>query len=517
MKNTSTIFIGVMLFINTLSHAQPGSLDGDFDADGKVTTAKGSGKAVAIQPDGKIIVAGFSEIDRDLDFAIVRYHIDGTLDNSFGVDGIATLDSGNKNDVVSSVVIQPDGKILVAGVEGSGSNSADVNFAIARYNTDGVLDISFSVDGIVTTDFAGEYDEAYEVLVQSDGKIVAVGISIMNSEAHFAVVRYNTDGTLDHTFGVAGKVTTTKGSCKAVAIQPDGKIIVAGSSNNETDSDFTVLRYNTDGSLDNSFSVDGIVTTDFESGNDQGLSVVLQPDGRIVVAGRSEKIRFSSEYEFALVRYNTDGTLDNNFSVDGKVKTDIGVNFSDEAESVVLQPDGKILVAGTAGMEDNNLKYKGAFAVVRYNSDGTLDNTFGPGGKVTTLFGASARGMGCAIQPNGRIVVAGYAANNFAVARYLSGLNVGVVDFSIQDHQLLIYPNPLQEDALIEYTLTNDQIININLYDISGRLVQSIVKLEARVKGSHKEKLSLDASIPSGSYILTINNGEGSSSVRVVK
>jgi uncharacterized delta-60 repeat protein len=177
-------------------------------------------------------------------------------------------------------------------------------------------------------------------------------------------------------------------------------------------------------------------------------------------------------------------------------------------------------VAGYAGREIVSLMLREDFAVVRYNIDGTLDNTFGVAGKVITSFGTTAIAEGCAIQPDGRIVVAGFAStssSDFAVARYLSGLNVGVIDFSNQDLNLLIYPNPLQDDAVIEYTLADDDIINIDLYDLAGKLVQSIIKSEERVKGSHKEKLGLDASIPSGNYILTISNGAGSSSISVIK
>ena len=222
---------------------------------------------------------------------------------------------------------------------------------------------------------------AYAVAIQSDGKIVAAGESTDN----FAVVRYTTAGVLDTTFSTDGKVTTAIGSREdaayAVAVQSDGKIVAAGKGDSGTaqedpNADFAVVRYTTAGALDNGFSTDGKVITDIGTNSvDEARAVAIQSDGKIVVAG-------SSGGDFAVVRYTTAGALDTTFSTDGKVTTDIGTNSVDWATAVAIQSDGKIVVAGYVGdIEDG-----GEFAVVRYNTDGSLDTTFGGDGKVTTGF-----------------------------------------------------------------------------------------------------------------------------------
>ncbi|MBK6551856.1 MAG: hypothetical protein IPG11_15835 [Flavobacteriales bacterium] len=349
MKNIATTLTALFLALGTTTSAQPGSLDGDFDADGKVTTAFGTGddfgESVAIQLDGKIVVAGSTKNGTDMDFALARYNTDGTLDNSFSADGKVTTAFGTANDYGKSVAIQQDGKVVVAGFTHNGTNN---DFAIARFNTDGTLDNSFSVDGKVTTDF-GTDDQGHSVAIQPDGKIVVAGYSGSGSSYDYAVVRYNMDGTLDNSFSVDGKVTTDFGADRdygrSMALQPDGKIIVAGASYNGSVYHFALARYNTDGSLDNSFSVDGKVTTDFGTAGDYGESIAIQPDGRIVVCGYASYGTNNSD--FAVARYNSDGTLDNSFSVDGKVTTDFGP-ATDDGRSVTIQPDGKILVAGSA-------------------------------------------------------------------------------------------------------------------------------------------------------------------------
>jgi len=372
-----------------------GDLDFTFGDDGKVITDFGgssSGRAVAVQKDGKIVVAGNSSGD----FAVARYNRDGSLDVNFGTGGTVTTDFGGDDDSGNAVAIQQDGKIVVAGSAGSEENS---NFAVARYNRDGSLDVNFGTGGTVTTDFGGDLDFGSAVTLQKDGKIVVAG----SSDNDFAVARYNTDGSVDMSFGTGGKVTTDFGgddNGTGVAIQKDGKIVVSGGSDN----DFAVARYNTDGSLDATFGTGGLVITDF-GGSVFGRAVVLQKDGKIVVAGNSDG-------DFAVARYNADGSLDTAFGTEGLVTTDFGGD--DQGTGVAIQKDGKIVVAG---FTDND------FAIARYNTDGSLDITFNPTGSlpgtVITDFGGNDQGAGVAIQKDGKIVVSGGSDNDFAVARYV--------------------------------------------------------------------------------------------------
>jgi uncharacterized delta-60 repeat protein len=397
-----------------------GSLDASFGANGKVTTDLGSvfdqALSIASQPNGKIVAAGAAWSGAGYDFALARYNRDGSLDDSFGVAGKVTTDFAGYTDMALSVAVQPDGKIVAAGF--ASVSGAGFNFALARYNRDGSPDASFGANGKVTTDFAGYFDQARSVSLQPDGKIVAAGFALSDAGYDFALARYNRDGSLDDGFGANGKVTTDFESvfdqAFSLALQPDGKIVAAGFALGDSGNDFALARYNRDGSLDDGFGDDGKVTTDFAGSIDQAFSVAVQPNGKIVAAG----LAYIGESNFALARYNRDGSLDDSFGDDGKVTTSFAGYF-DEALSVVVQPDGKIVAAGLtlASGADND------FALARYNRDGSLDDGFGVAGKVTTDFaGAGDVARSVALQPDGKIVVAGYAAINgaqdFALARY---------------------------------------------------------------------------------------------------
>ncbi|MCP3686964.1 MAG: hypothetical protein GY784_01000, partial [Gammaproteobacteria bacterium] len=348
-----------------------GTLDTTFGGgDGIVTTDIGSsddyGQSVKVQSDGKIVVAGYSWDGADYQFALVRYDTDGTLDTTFDTDGKVTTDLTTGDDKVYSVDIQSDGKILVAGRNG------DLDFALVRYNTDGSLDTDFDSDGIVATDFPfGGSDFGDQVLIQSDGKILVSGRADTSSgNADFALARYNSDGSLDTTFGGGdGMVTTPISGAhdmgNGISLQSDGKIVQAGYLNGTKD--FAVIRYNTDGTLDTTFDTDGIVTTDFGGSNDYAYRTTVQADGKILVMGESN---IDGDYDFALVRYNTDGSLDTTFDSDGIVTTDFG-NGDDTAYEIVTQSDGKILVVGQSY---NGSNYD--IALVRYNADGSLDTSF---------------------------------------------------------------------------------------------------------------------------------------------
>ncbi|MBM3273316.1 hypothetical protein FJY94_08800, partial [Candidatus Kaiserbacteria bacterium] len=382
---------------------------------GKVTTAIGTGAAgesVTVQADGKILVAGFAFIGSNADFALVRYNTDGSLDTSFDGDGKVTTAIGTGYDWGESVAVQDDGKILVAGRAGG-------YFGLVRYNTDGSLDTSFDGDGKVTTAIGtGSDSSGYSVTVQDDGKILVAG----DAGGYFGLVRYNTDGSLDTSFDSDGKLTTKIGSNydegKSVVVQTDGKILVTGETNSSY-TGFALVRYNSDGSLDTSFDGDGKVTTNMGSGS-ESISLTLQPDGKILVAGYVYK---GNNQCFALARYNSDGSLDASFDGDGKVTTDIGIGY-EYSESVTIQADGKILVAGFAENGSNTVFGSSTdFALVRYNSDGSLDTSFDSDGKVTTAIGTGYdEAYGVTVQTDGKILVAGFAYNgsnsDFALVRY---------------------------------------------------------------------------------------------------
>ena len=342
---------------NTVSFAlarynRNGNLDSAFGSGGKVRTdfaRPSSASALSIQPDGRIVVAGDVGINADFDFALARYNRDGTLDSTFGIGGKVTTDL-SQVDAAYAVAIQADGRIVVAG--GTRVAPRDYDFAVVRYNANGRLDPSFGGVGAVITPFTPGYDHATAVLVQPDGKLVTAGVADATPQStHLALARYNPDGTLDQGFGGDGKVEEAEpggwgfsiaiqkdaklvvadgagiarfnangspdtgfGSrgkvvlarrawAYAVLVQSDRKLVVAGGYQPWPNVDFLVARFQPDGSKDTSFADSGRVTTDLaKSSADLAYAAVLQPDRRIVVVG-STAPDSQSPSDFALVRY----------------------------------------------------------------------------------------------------------------------------------------------------------------------------------------------------------------------
>lgn len=403
--------------------ASDGDLDTTFGTGGKVTTdfsaAFDAATAVAIQGDGKILVAGQADSGAS-NFGLARYLSTGALDSSFGTGGKVTTLLGLSS-VANAMALQPDGKIVLAGWSSNGSNT---DFAVARYRSDGTLDPAFGAGGKVITPIGTSDDVARAIALQADGKILVGGYRYASSNHDFALVRYNPDGSLDTDFGTGGKVTTSFGTANDVgtglAVQSDSKIILGGYYRSASNGDdFAIARYNTDGSLDSTFGSGGKVTTTFTSGNDASTAVLLQPDGKILAAGLAQ---VSGNNDFAVARYNTDGSLDSaGFGTNGKLTTPVGLAI-DNGQAMALQLDGKILVGGYVQVGSTF-----DFGLVRYMASGSLDSTFGTGGKVITAIGSGHDIItALAVQSNGKILAAGRAdgmpTTDWALLRYNSSL-----------------------------------------------------------------------------------------------
>lgn len=416
LGGVSVLMSALALVVGGTAHASP-DLDPAFSGDGWQTTGLGRDFAivhdVVVQPDGKIVVAGRAG-NSSPDFGVSRFNADGSPDTTFSSDGSVTTDLGGW-DEASSVALQSDGRIVVAGY----TANPDYRFAVVRYNADGSLDTTFSDDGMQTTDFGG-FDGANGVAVQSDGRIVVVGYR--NIEAgpgseqviDWALLRYLPDGTLDSSFSTDGKQTTDFGgsaAARAVAVLSDGRLVVTGSAGGN----FGVARYASDGSLDTSFSSDGKQTTDFGN-NDFANALAIQADGRIVASGGSKN---GSSSKFALARYTSDGSLDTTLSDDGRQTTDFPGGI-DVANGVAIDTAGKLVLAG--GLTDTLGGEAPPYdmALARYSPDGSLDATFSDDGMHTTdLGGFEAASGGVALQSDGKIVLAGRNSSLAVVARYL--------------------------------------------------------------------------------------------------
>ena len=405
-----------------------GALNGRFGIGGKVSTPfvqyDAGSNAITALSDGKIVVAGYANNGTDDDFALAKYNPDGSPDTGFADNGRLIHDLGpGSADRVNAMAISETGHLIMAGFISTDGAIANRDFAVVSYASNiGSVNINIGTRFGVSTDFDSYVDEAKAVAIDSNGKIVVVGYADDGTSNNFALARYNIDGTLDNTFSDDGKVTTrmsvNDNSAYAVAVQPDGKIVVAGAASNSTNNHFALARYNADGSLDSTFSGDGKVLTDFVGNDDQVNAVAIQPDGKIILAGTADN---GSYEEFALVRYNAHGSLDTGFGTGGKVTTSFsgaGVNAS--VNAMELQANGKIIVAGYAGSGDT------VFAMARYNADGSLDTGFdarGTGKQLTRIGPSDDRIYAMALQPDGKIVVVGSSDNgsryDFAVARYL--------------------------------------------------------------------------------------------------
>jgi uncharacterized delta-60 repeat protein len=403
------------------ARADAGSLDPAFDHDGKATTrffaGPSSGSSVAVQADGRVVVAG-SAGGR---FALARYTTTGTLDPTFGGDGRVTTELAFGSAIAMGVSIQTNGRIVVAGCADSGgpppSRSA---FVLARYLSDGTLDASFG-GGLVTTRF-GSNSCANGLTIQPNGKIVAVGgyRTSEGVEGGFAVARYLPSGRLDPAFSGDGKATigsfATFSAANGVAIQPNAKIVVVGGYDYYG---FALARFNQDGTPDAGFGTGGrVTTTPAGCGEGAAEAVVVQSDGRIVVAGYSDVGHEAGDHcgpaKFALVRYLPDGSLDPSFSGDGQAAT--GFPGGGIAHAAAIDSQGRIVAVGW---------FRSGFALARYRRDGMLDGSFGTGGRVLTVFQLGhSFANGVAVGPAGKIVAAGWVSLShgarFAVARYLA-------------------------------------------------------------------------------------------------
>jgi uncharacterized delta-60 repeat protein len=435
--------LGVLL-VPFVVRAGDSNLDPTFGTFGITTTAIGYpddvGIAGALQSDGKLVVVGVSH-DNTLvasDVAVVRLLSNGQLDPSFGSGGKVTTDV-TFGDQGSAVAIQSDGKIVVAGNTDDGSL---LQFLVARYLPNGSPDGAFGVGGVALTDIGGERAQAEAVLLDPDGRIVVAGSAVIGGDYKIAVARYEDDGSLDESFGMGGIVVTDvagEGVANGIVRQNDGKLVVAGTRYGNLSfntSDVVLVRYTDTGSADGAFGAGGIVTRDLGPGIDDGEAVLLQPDGKLVVSGTHYTGDQSTNSAATLLRFLPSGSPDGAFGVAGAVITDLTPGH-EAGEGVTRLPDGRYVVVGESGplpLSNQGLDW----LVLRYNANGSLDPTFGTGGHLTLGIGAPGNSNDFAHdvlrQPDGKIVVFGSGFNvdgdpgRIAVARFGGTCGNGVLN-----------------------------------------------------------------------------------------
>jgi uncharacterized delta-60 repeat protein len=401
---------------------QPGTLDATFNGFGKVIAAVGSDAdnavATLVQPDGKIVIAGNCRHGSSIVMCALRLTNAGAPDTSFGTSGKFFAAASAGSDSAAAIAIQRDGKLVLGGYCASGGR---LNFCAVRVNSDGTSDSTFGSSGKITPQVGTGFSTATAIAIQTDGKIVLAGRCI----GGFCATRHRPDGSLDETFNQTGSVVASpSGSgnaeyAHAVALQAGDKIVIAGECATGNSWKFCALRFTPNGALDTAFNVNGRVVTEigtFPANNAYGRALAAQPDGKILVGGFCGA---SNAYYFCALRYRVDGTLDPTFGTAGIVKT----TFSGDAQAsaLLLQPDGKIVMTGTCLVAS---EYD--FCAARHTSEGVLDVTFNTTGKVITAIGSGGDTATAASQQrDGKLVVAGSCSGvsdvDFCAARYDGG------------------------------------------------------------------------------------------------
>ena len=400
----------------TGSSSPRADLDPTFGVGGKVALNIGANgpqyaNDVAIQTDGKIVIAGRASVrfSSEADFIVARYNTDGSLDRSFGYGGFVTIDFSGGSDSAGALVIDSEGRIVVAG---SGSSQ----FAVARLDTNGQLDSTFDGDGKQTIDFGAGAESASAVAIDDAGRIVLAG----SATGDFAVARLDTNGQLDSTFDGDGKQTIDfsggSDSASGVAIDSEGRIVVAGSAAGE----FAVARLDVNGQLDSNFDGDGKQTVDISGGRGGASGIAIDSEGRIVLVGTSQF------FNFAVARLRPNGQLDSTFDGDGKKTFDFGTRVPYcYGNDVAIDAADRIVVVGRSHEWASD---QFQVAVARLGPGGAFDSTFdGDGKKIVGFGGPIGAGSAVAIDDAGRIVVAGISYNEYPDPYYIEPYDIGIM------------------------------------------------------------------------------------------
>jgi uncharacterized delta-60 repeat protein len=516
MKN---LLIFLLVLFASAAQAQFGTFDNTFGAGGimikNVVTGREGGSLIALEPGGKLLVAGYARQQANDNFCVSRYNANGTVeDTSFGDNGVVFFDYQGMDDQATGLVVLPDGKILLCGIV---RNSEGIDLGIIRLNYDGGMDTTFGEGGaqIIDVDSLRD-DQFFDMDVQPDGKIVVVGLNMVIGDRESVVIRLNPDGSFDNTFDGDGKIRLDFGSedseFRDVIIQPDGKILCIGVVGvASTIGDFLLVRFDSTGIFDQTFGDNGVFRLDVSGYADYADKGILMANGKILISGKCTDVNNAN---FALVKLNADGSLDTTFGTDGIVSTDLG-GSSDYAYSMVEQPDGKIIQCGATNTD---------IAIVRYSAVGSLDSSFGVGGKIITDLSNSQLSdsfISMILQPDGKLLASGtlyHIDYKTVVCRFTTGLNlVGLLEFSQTETAPLLYPNPLQNTEHLKYTLGSDEKISIVLLDSQGKLVTTFVENENQPKGDHEVELNLPGNLPNGTYFIQIASPRGKISIKTIK
>ena len=528
MVKGSIIFMVLLLQFLPLSAQFPGTLDPSFGDTGVVLldhNYNSQNNAIlgsAIQADGKLVFGGWSYGPDASGYNFIRLMPDGEVDENFGIDGVVVINPGGTNDYISDVAIQQDGKILGIG------NSNDMVYSktvVIRLNPDGTLDNGFGINGIVDIDLGPLSNVfGFALFIQDDGKILTVGDISSLPEYEFIMCRLNPDGSFDHTFGDTGiiinGIPNKIDHINSIGIQNE-KIIVGGTSYDENwNGSITIYQYLMDGILDTQFGNGGIAIRDIHTQlqlAEYSGKVCLSQDGKIIYAGYVNGIQ---DNHFAVLRFLSDGSIDNSFGDEGISVTEIDGDA--KALGVVVQSDGKIIAGGYRAFD-----YNADFTLVRYMPNGDLDTSFGTNGTGIVIQNLSDsvsvmedKIKTLALQTDGKLIAAGYAYTesgiiDFAAARYFADIGAVIESPHKSQFNFSTHPNPFTHKTTLEFTLDSRSDVAIEVYDNRGIRVGTIAN-QSFDQGEHQLRWNSDG-MPAGVYIIKMTVGDMIYTKKVVK
>ncbi len=506
--------------------AQSGMLDKNFGNNGKLDPGYldiyGVARTALIQNDGKILLVGQTFYTNDI--VMARYLKKGEIDSSFGKNGVyQNYNAGGYAEGNPIAALQKDGKIVVAGTVVSGNNTSYPT--VSRYLPNGSIDSSFGKNGVSYRVFNSKEVQAEAIAIQPDNKIVIVGNYRLPNRS-VGIMRYTSNGKVDTTFGenhtgVFQILLNKNGDAFwTVVIQPDGKIIAGGvTAGIDPGLDFVMLRTTVDGRPDSTFGRNGVVTTDFCNNDDRGESIALQPDGKIIFAGQ---VHCGNNYNFGIGRYLPDGRLDSSFGTKGKVITDFS-GYDDYATSIAIELNGKIVAGGVSFLSSNTSS--GNFALAQYKTNGTLDSSFGNNGTTITDFhGLQDWGYDAALQKDGKIILCGFANTQlhtgFALARYKDDeclINNNCVDTQLKltsARILSLAPNPVKNILSLSFNSQIQMRWHITISSVYGKVYKN---LDWNTSSSLNTK-QIDVSfLPTGIYMLNVYTADECYSSKFLK
>ena len=543
------LFAGAAALFCSASFSQNLVLDSDFGSAGKTLTSFGVDDSIlatlALQPDGKIVACGsyyrynpapnsYPHVINQV--ALSRYNPDGSIDTGFGTNGKAIIPVGadyeNENNTVH---ILNDGKILVMANYAGGTlpfNMID-DYVLIRFNSNGTPDTGFGINGIVKIDYpnslGGSYDRSCAMQVQADNKIIIGGYSnqpsFTSSLPDFAISRFNADGSKDLGFGTNGisranfgnvpnNIADTEDMLTDLRIQADGKIIACGSTGDLDNNDVALVRFNANGSIDTAFGTDGHVVTDFGLHGTSATSLELQPDGKIVAVG-NYFYNDDQNYKMIAARYNPDGSLDNTFGVGGKVMAEDGSsNPKALAFNSHLMGDGKIVLIGCV----SNTTDTATASLLRLNTDGSYDTSFGNNGFLHVDVASNSVAYDLLELADGKIILGGSTGFDNVTSQFVLWKleEPGLSAIKFASSAFSIAPNPFDDYINVDFNLLQGALLSFELNDSNGRLVGNLAEKKLFDAGKNSFHMNMP-NLPEGIYFLKISDGANTTSVKLVK